>query len=230
MTVTKLKVTKPKVVKKAAVKKSTTSAGGKPVPPATSHAYKYNANPDTGKKYWLIKSEPVTRIDPKTKQDVKFPLSDLIGKDRIEGWDGVRNYEARNNMLVMSKGDIALFYHSNCDIPGIVGEVEIANEAHIDDTQFDIKHKSFDAKSTPENPKWWCVDVKFLRRLRRKISLAELKDRASELPDFLLLTRGRLSVIPVGYELYTKLVAIEQEGQIADDLDCDISRDLIEVK
>ena len=221
------KVTKP-VKKKAVVSKKEPGENPiKPEPPKTSHAYKYDADPKTNRKYWLIKSEPVTRIEPKTGQDVKFPLSDLVGKEELEPWDGVRNYEARNNMLVMQKGDVALFYHSNCENPGIVGEVFIENEAHIDETQFDSKHKAYDAKSTRKQPKWWCVDVKFKRRFRRKISLAEMKNRANELEDFLLLTRGRLSVIPVGFKLYTKLVAMENEGEVEDDLDCTISRELI---
>ncbi|CAH2354776.1 hypothetical protein CLIB1423_18S03422 [[Candida] railenensis] len=231
------KVAKPKPnskpeskTKAKAPKVAKTSTNGKPIPPPTSHAYKYEGNPDTGINYWLIKSEPVSRIDPKTQQDVKFPLSDLVGKDIEETWDGVRNYEARNNMVVMSKGDIALFYHSNCDTPGIVGEVEISHEAHVDETQFNTKHKSYDSKSTRENPKWWCVDVKFRRRFRRKLSLKELQAKADQLPEFLLLTRGRLSVIPVGYELYTKLVEMECEGDIQDDLDCEIDRALINVK
>lgn len=225
------KVSKPSVKSKVKVlkKEVPSSNGGKPVPPPTSHAYKYNADPNTGIKYWLIKSEPVSRIDPKTQQDVKFPLSDLVEKDKEETWDGVRNYEARNNMVVMSKGDIALFYHSNCAVPGIVGEVEISQEAHVDETQFMKNHKSYDAKSTRESPKWWCVDVKFRRRFRRKLSLKELQANADLLSDFLLLTRGRLSVIPVGYELYTKLLEMEGKGDIQDDLDCDIDRNLITV-
>lgn len=219
------KVAKPTKVKRVA-KQEHEGVPLPPVPPPTSHAYKYNANPHTGVKYWLIKSEPVSRIDPKTKQDVKFPLSDLVNGGH-ETWDGVRNYEARNNMIVMAQGDIALFYHSNCDRPGIVGEVEIASSAHVDETQFNPKHKSFDAKSTKELPKWWCVDVKFRRRLRRKLSLKELQAKSDLLADFLLLTRGRLSVIPVGFELYEKLVSLENEGEVTDDLDCDIDRLLI---
>lgn len=221
-----------KVAKPASNRKATPDAKrtktGKPIPPSTSHAYNYHGDPETGVNYWLVKSEPESRIDPVSKQDVKCPLSDLVDKKEDETWDGVRNYEARNNMLMMEKGDIALFYHSNCAMPGIVGEVEICQDAHIDDTQFDPTHKSFDRKSTRENPKWWCVDVRFRRRFRRKISLKEMQTNAESLPEFLLLTRGRLSVIPVGYLLYQAILKMERTGDMKDDLDCEISRLLIE--
>ncbi|ODV97905.1 hypothetical protein PACTADRAFT_29558, partial [Pachysolen tannophilus NRRL Y-2460] len=126
---------------------------------------------------WLIKSEPLSRIDPKTGKDVAFPLSSLLKLDK-EAWDGVRNFEARNNMLNMAKGDICLFYHSNCPTPGIVGLVEVVCEAHADLLQFDPKSNYFDSKSTIDNPKWWCIDVSFKRRFRHKVSLEKIKSNA----------------------------------------------------
>jgi predicted RNA-binding protein with PUA-like domain len=137
--------------------------------------------------YWLLKSEP----------DV-FGIDDLAGKpNATEHWDGVRNYQARNFMRAMRGGDQAFFYHSNCDPPGIVGIVEVVREAYPDHTAWDPESKYYDPASTPDNPRWFMVDVRLVRKLPRLVSLAELRaDPAlAELP---LVRRGnRLSVMPV---------------------------------
>ncbi|QPG74154.1 hypothetical protein FOA43_001478 [Brettanomyces nanus] len=128
-----------------------------------------------GRRYWLIKTEPVNRKDPKSGKDVKFSIEDLAKVD-AEPWTGVRNYEARNNLLNMAKGDICLVYHSNCKNPGIVGIAIVASkQAKPDLLQFDTSSGYFDAKSTKENPRWWCPDISFAGILRRKVSLSELK-------------------------------------------------------
>src|SRR5574337_314672 len=128
--------------------------------------------------YWLMKSEPEA-----------FSIDDLKRK-KLEPWDGVRNYQARNFMRDgMRPGDKVFFYHSNCAVPGIVGIAEVATDAYPDPTQFDPKSKYFDAASSRDNPRWMLVDVKFVKKLKRTISLDELKDHRA-LAGMLLLRKG----------------------------------------
>ena len=152
--------------------------------------------------YWLIKSEPT-----------EFGIEDLAAsRGRRTCWDGVRNYQARNFMRNgMQRGDLAFFYHSNCQEPGIVGIVEIVKEAYPDHTAFDRKDKHFDPKSDPAQPRWFMVDVRLKRKLRRTITLAELKTHANgKLRDFVLLRRGnRLSVMPVTDAHWKFIVGLE---------------------
>ena len=140
--------------------------------------------------YWLFKSEPE-----------EFSIDDLKKMPKkTEHWDGVRNYQARNMMRdQMKKGDKAFFYHSNCDVPGIVGSVRLTKESYPDHTAFDKKDPHYDPKSDPENPRWFMVDVTFVRKFKRKVALKELRDYATkELEQLPLLRRGnRLSVMPV---------------------------------
>jgi predicted RNA-binding protein with PUA-like domain len=136
--------------------------------------------------HWLMKSEPDT-----------FSIDDLKRKKR-EAWDGVRNYQARNFMRdEMRVGDQVFFYHSNCAEPGIAGVAEVASDAYPDPSQFDPKSKYFDPGSSRDNPRWMLVDVKFVRKLKRVITLDELKNHPS-IADMRLLRKGnRLSVMPV---------------------------------
>jgi predicted RNA-binding protein with PUA-like domain len=136
--------------------------------------------------YWLMKSEPDT-----------FSIDDLKRK-KHEAWDGVRNYQARNFMRDdMRVGDSVFFYHSNCPEPGIAGLAEVASDAYPDPSQFDPKSKYFDPGSSRDNPRWMLVDVKFVKKLKRVITLDELKDHKA-LADMRLLRKGnRLSVMPV---------------------------------
>ena len=140
--------------------------------------------------YWLIKSEPG-----------EFSIDDLAAMPgKTDHWDGVRNYQARNMMRDdMKKGDLALFYHSSCETPGIVGVATIVREGYPDHTAFDPNDKHFDAKSDPENPRWYMVDVKYKKKLRKTLTLQQLKQyEANKLKGFQLLMRGnRLSVMPV---------------------------------
>lgn len=138
-------------------------------------------------RYWLMKSEP----------DV-FSIEDLRARPgQTEPWDGVRNYQARNFMREMKKGDLVLFYHSNAKPSGIAGVAEIAGEARPDPTQFDPQGKYFDDKSTADNPRWDLVEVKFVRAFPRVIALSELKDNPA-LADMAVVQKGsRLSVMPV---------------------------------
>lgn len=138
-------------------------------------------------RYWLMKSEP---------SDVS--IDDLASlPDQTIDWYGVRNYQARNFMRdQMKPGDGVLFYHSNCAEPGIAGLAEVSKLAYPDRTQFDPKHRYYDAKSTPENPRWVNVDVKLVRKTRL-LPLTELYTYP-QLANMRTLQRGnRLSITPV---------------------------------
>ena len=138
--------------------------------------------------YWLMKSEP----------DV-FGIDDLKNASKkTDHWDGVRNYQARNMMRdEMKKGDQVFFYHSNCDEPGIVGIMKVVKEGYPDHTAFDPEAKYYDPKSDPDNPRWYMVDVQYVRKLKRNIPLSELK-QYRELEDMPLVRKGnRLSIMPV---------------------------------
>ena len=151
--------------------------------------------------YWLIKSEP----DAFSIDDLKnFP-------GKRDHWDGIRNYQARNFMRDdMQKGDQVLFYHSNCKEPGIVGIAEIVSGAYPDHTAFDANEKYFDPKSDPENPRWLMVDIRYKRKTRRLISLAELKSHAGQFEDFALVRRGnRLSIMPVSKAHWDFIISLE---------------------
>ena len=149
-------------------------------------------------RHWLMKSEPEA-----------FSIDDLKRK-RIEAWDGVRNYQARNFMRDgMQPGDKVFFYHSNCAEPGIAGIAEVASEAYPDPSQFDRKSRYFDPKSSREEPRWMLVDVKFVKKLKRTITLDELKGQAA-LEDMQLLRKGnRLSVMPVGASEWRYILTLE---------------------
>ncbi len=137
--------------------------------------------------FWLMKSEP----------DV-FGVADLAKRPRrTEHWDGVRNYQARNFLRAMRKGDRALFYHSSCAAPGVYGIVRIVRAAYPDPSALDPRSAYYDPKSTPENPRWVMVDVRLERLLRRPVLLVEMK-RAPALKRMPLVQSGsRLSVMPV---------------------------------
>ena len=148
--------------------------------------------------YWLMKSEP----DAYSIDDLK--------RDRREPWDGIRNYQARNMMRdTMKVGDEVFFYHSNCKQPGVVGIAKIASAPYPDVTQFDKKSKYFDAKSDPENPRWILVDVAFVKKLSRTITLTEIKAEKS-LQDMILTRKGnRLSIMPVERKHWYKIRRLE---------------------
>ena len=148
--------------------------------------------------HWLMKSEPDA-----------FSIDDLKRKKR-EAWDGVRNYQARNFMRDgMRPGDKVFFYHSNCAVPGIVGTAEVATDAYPDPSQFDPKGKYFDPGSSRDNPRWMLVDVKFVKKLKRTISLDELKGDPA-LDGMALLRKGnRLSAMPVEAAHWRHILTLE---------------------
>ena len=150
--------------------------------------------------FWLMKSEPDA-----------FSIDDLEQRPhQTEHWDGVRNYQARNMMRDdMKIGDQVFFYHSNCDLPGIVGIAEVVRESYPDFTAFDPDDKHFDPKSNPEKPTWFMVDVKFVRKFKRTISLQELK-QCEALNDLALVRRGnRLSIMPVSQQQWDFILGLE---------------------
>jgi predicted RNA-binding protein with PUA-like domain len=141
-------------------------------------------------KYWLFKSEPET-----------FSVSDLAkAKNRTTAWEGVRNYQARNLLRDdVKKGDLGFFYHSSCEVPGIVGVVKILRAGYADSSATDPKSEYFDPKSDPSSPRWTCVDVQLQKKIEPIIALDELRaHEMRELKNMLVLKRGnRLSVTPV---------------------------------
>lgn len=146
--------------------------------------------------YWLMKSEPSA-----------FSIDDLAAKGR-EHWDGVRSFQARNNMMAMKLGDRAFFYHSSADPPGVAGVCEIVREAYPDHTQFDPASRYYDERSTEANPRWHMVDVAFVEKFPRLVPLEELKHTPG-LESMMVTKRGaRLSVQSVSdaeWEIVTHL-------------------------
>ena len=138
-------------------------------------------------RYWLMKSEPS-----------EFSIDDLASEPKKStSWIGVRNYQARNFMRdQMQLGDLVLFYHSTCEVPGIAGIAEVSKLAYPDETQFDRKSDYFDPKATRDNPRWVHVDVKLVKKTRL-VPLSELRGYP-KLAKMQLLQRGnRLSITPV---------------------------------
>jgi predicted RNA-binding protein with PUA-like domain len=123
----------------------------------------------------------------------------------------VRNYQARNMMRdEMKKGDQAFFYHSNCKEPGIVGIVTVARGGYPDFTAWDPSSKYYDSKSSEQNPRWFMVDVRFKRKLKRVITLEELKGHSEALEGLPLLRRGnRLSIMPVTEAQWEYILSLE---------------------
>lgn len=148
--------------------------------------------------HWLMKSEPGV-----------FGVDDLERQGKA-CWEGVRNYQARNFIRDgMKRGDLAFLYHSGCDEPGIAGIMEICREAYPDPTQFDRRSGYYDPASTAAEPRWLMVDVRFRRRLKRLVTLEELKchDALVALP---LVKRGnRLSVMPVSAAQWEFILGLE---------------------
>lgn len=152
--------------------------------------------------YWLMKTEPST-----------FGVDDLAkAPKKTSMWDGVRNYQARNMLRDdFKKGDQALLYHSSCDVPGVAAVIEVVRTAYPDPSAFDRKHHHYDEDSDPKNPRWYVVDVQLKRRLKRVITLDELRRHETrELDGMLLLKRGnRLSITPVSASHWKFILALE---------------------
>ena len=137
---------------------------------------------------------------------------DDLERDVATHWDGVRNYAARNLMRDrMRIGDRVLFYHSNAKPPGVAGVAEVCRESYPDFTQFDPGSKYFDPKATDENPRWFMVDVRFVEKFAREVSLPEIR-ATPELAEMVLVNRSRLSVQPVTEAEYECVLAMAGRG------------------
>lgn len=150
--------------------------------------------------YWLLKSEPSC-----------FSIDDLSRRPKqTEHWDGVRNYQVRNMLRSeMKKGDLGFFYHSSCTPPGIAGIVEVVKEGYPDYTAWDIHSDHFDPASTEENPRWYMVDVKLVKKFPRLITLDEIKQHP-KLKNMLINRKGnRLSITPVTKEEWATILKME---------------------
>jgi predicted RNA-binding protein with PUA-like domain len=148
------------------------------------------------KNFWLIKSEPSV-----------FSISDLEkAKNQTTHWDGVRNFQARNFIKEMKKGDQVLFYHSSSDPMSVAGVCEVVKEAYPDPTQFDPDDKHFYPSANPENPTWYMMDVKFVKEFKNPVALSDIKANP-KLKNMRLVQRGnRLSVMPVTKEEFDEIV------------------------
>lgn len=149
--------------------------------------------------YWLFKSEPSA-----------FSIDDLMQRPKqTEHWDGVRNYQVRNMLRDdIKKNDLGLFYHSSCTPPGIAGIVEIVKAGYPDYTAWDPRSEHFDPKSSPENPRWYMVDVKLVKKFPRLITLAEIK-KHPKLKSMLINRKGnRLSITAVTAEEWKTILAL----------------------
>ena len=152
--------------------------------------------------YWLMKSEPST-----------FGIDDLAkARNRTTGWDGVRNFQARNFMRDgMKKGDLAFFYHSSCEVPGIAGVVKVVREGYPDQTAFAKGDDHYDPDSDPDNPRWYSVDVQMQKKFDRVITLDELRTHEKgKLKNMIVLKRGnRLSITPVTKSEFEFITSLE---------------------
>jgi Uncharacterized conserved protein len=135
-----------------------------------------------------------------------FSIDDLKNL-KTSPWDGVRNYQARNFMKEMKMGDTVFFYHSSCKVPAIVGLASVNKEAYPDNTSWDETSPYFDLKSTPDNPRWFMVDIEFISKLPTPLTLKDMKNDPV-LSGFKLLQKGsRLSIIPLSDEHAQYLIA-----------------------
>jgi predicted RNA-binding protein with PUA-like domain len=148
--------------------------------------------------YWLMKSEPSS-----------FSINDLANKiNKIEPWNGVRNYQARNFLRSMQLNDRAFFYHSSCQKPGIVGIVKIVRTAYPDETALDPTDPHFDPKSSLDKMRWFCVDMQLIQKFKHLISLETLKKQA-QLSSMHLLKKGnRLSVMPISVQEWETILQL----------------------
>jgi predicted RNA-binding protein with PUA-like domain len=151
--------------------------------------------------FWLMKSEPDT-----------YSIDDLE-RDKVNMWEGCRNYTVRNFMRdKMKPGDQAFFYHSNSDPIGIVGIMEVVDEPFPDPTQFDPGSEYFDPKSPKENPRWLARNVKYIRKMKRVITLAELKSTPGLEQMGVVQKFQRLSVMPVTDDEWNLILKLESKG------------------
>ncbi|MDP3958008.1 MAG: EVE domain-containing protein [bacterium] len=150
--------------------------------------------------YWLMKSDAGD-----------YTIDDLE-RDRVEPWTGVRNWEARNFMREMKKGDGVIFYHSDGEPSGAAGIGVVAKEAYPDKTQFDKSSKYFDKRATAKKPLWFLVDVAFVSKFKRTVPITEMR-KTKKLMNMLTLRPGsRLSVTPLTREEFETIAALARQN------------------
>ncbi|MEH0743485.1 EVE domain-containing protein [Vibrio cholerae] len=151
--------------------------------------------------YWLFKTEPDT-----------FSI-DTLRTQKVSCWEGVRNYQARNMMRDEVKlGDLVMIYHSSCKKVGVAGIAKVVKEAYPDHFAHDPQSAYFDAKSSPDNPRWFMVDIEFVRKTDRLISLATMK-AMPELEAMPLVKKGnRLSIMPVTESQWQAILSRESRA------------------
>ena len=137
------------------------------------------------KRYWLVKTEPTS-----------YSIDDFK-RDKVTSWTGVRNYQARNFIRSMNKGDKILFYHSGSSLPAVTGIGTVVTQAYPDPTQFDAKDSHFDAKSKLENPLWSTIDLKFTKKFKKPVTLLQIKANSTLKNMPVTAVGSRLSVQPV---------------------------------
>ena len=154
------------------------------------------------KRYWLFKSEPS-----------EYSFSDLMGElDQTAEWDGVRNYQARNFLRdEVKEGDGVLFYHSNASPPCVVGTAVVVRDGYPDFTAWDPDSDHPDPKSTPENPRWFMVDIKGLEALPNEVTLAQIRANPA-LEEISLFKRPRISVHPITRQEWDIILAMAESG------------------
>ena len=149
--------------------------------------------------YWLFKTEPR-----------EFSVDDLAAAG-VSGWDGVRNYQARNRLRdEVRNGDRVLIQHSGTSSPAVVGLAEVVREGYPDPSQFLAGHQGHDAKSSPDAPRWFQVDVRLLRRFRHPVPLARLRDEPA-LAEAEPVKRPRLSIQSLHHDAFQRILSLAGE-------------------
>jgi predicted RNA-binding protein with PUA-like domain len=162
--------------------------------------------------YWLFKSEPDC-----------FSFADLCAApERTTGWDGVRNFQARNFLRDQIKvGDGVLYYHSSADPPAIAGLAEVVEAAHPDPTAFDPSADHYDPKSRPESPTWYQVKIRAVRAIEPPLGLPKLREVAALAKMELLRKGSRLSIQPVRPDEWEVVLALAKVGVFKTTRDCE---------
>lgn len=156
-------------------------------------------------QYWLFKSGPTS-----------FSIDDLARSPRrTTCWEGVRNYQARNFLKSMKVRDLGFFYHSNIDPPAIVGIIEVVKAAYPDSFAFDSKSRYFDPRSTSDSPRWFLVDVRFVKKFSQAVPLEQLR-AIKGLKNMELLRKGsRLSIQPVRPDEWEQVLRVVSDRNIS---------------
>lgn len=151
-------------------------------------------------KYWIFKSEPST-----------YSIDDMM-RDVTTYWNGVRNYQARNFLRDDVKiGDQVLFYHSSCEVPAVVGLCEVVKNGYPDFTAFEPKSEYFDPKSKIDEPTWFMVDIKFVKKFKNPVTLQNIKSNP-KLRNLKLVQKGnRLSIIPITKDEFDEILKMASE-------------------